>query len=181
LVGEAQVAEEGIDGRPHDDGRGVEDVSHHVGPHLDAVSVTVLVSEISSLYPELDRDLLIVGAILHDIGKTVGLNLVSDFPITEEIKTQVVGEYHESIGYMVTSKWNFAEVLRVCARCHHHPDQAPEAHKKMVETIFLADLIANKRDVGNHVPQDLSKRDINMIDEIRKELEGIMETVNSIL
>jgi 3'-5' exoribonuclease len=33
------------------------------------VSVTVLVSEISSLYPELDRDLLIVGAILHDIGK----------------------------------------------------------------------------------------------------------------
>ncbi len=33
------------------------------------VSVALLVSEISSLYPDLDRDLLIVGAFLHDIGK----------------------------------------------------------------------------------------------------------------
>lgn len=33
------------------------------------VSVAVLVSKISSLYPDLDRDLLVVGALLHDIGK----------------------------------------------------------------------------------------------------------------
>jgi putative nucleotidyltransferase with HDIG domain len=119
--------------------------------------------------------------LLHDIGKTVGLNLVSDLPVTEVTKTQVVLECHEAIGYMVTSQWNFAEVLRICAMCHHHPDQAPKAYRKMVEKIFLADLVANNRDVGSHLPQGLGKRDSDMIAEIRKEFEDIMQTVNSIL
>lgn len=48
------------------------------------LNVTRLVSLIADLYPELDRNLLIAGAILHDIGKIRGYQFYPQIGITSE-------------------------------------------------------------------------------------------------
>ena len=47
-------------------------------------SVMTLCKTIAELYPELDRDLLLAGAILHDIGKTAAYEYAFRIDVTEE-------------------------------------------------------------------------------------------------
>lgn len=47
-------------------------------------SVMTLCETIAELYPELDRDLLLAGAILHDIGKTAAYEYAFRIDVTEE-------------------------------------------------------------------------------------------------
>jgi len=47
-------------------------------------SVVTICKTISRLYPELDRDLLLTGAILHDIGKTAAYEYSFRIDVTEE-------------------------------------------------------------------------------------------------
>jgi 3'-5' exoribonuclease len=68
---------------------------------------------VSDRYPELDRDLLIAGCILHDIGKTIEFEIKTTIDFSDEGK--LLG--HLSIGYhMVANRieriGNFPEELR---------------------------------------------------------------------
>ncbi|PLY04166.1 MAG: HD family phosphohydrolase [Desulfuromonas sp.] len=59
---------------------------HHVylGGLLDhSLSVAQLAHDVSSHYPEVDRDLLVVGALLHDIGKVAELRYSRSFEYTD--------------------------------------------------------------------------------------------------
>ena len=47
-------------------------------------SVMVVCETISKLYPELDRDLLLAGALLHDVGKTAAYEYTFRIDVTEE-------------------------------------------------------------------------------------------------
>jgi 3'-5' exoribonuclease len=47
-------------------------------------SVVAMCETIAQLYPELDRDLLLAGAILHDIGKTATYDFTFRIEVTEE-------------------------------------------------------------------------------------------------
>lgn len=60
---------------------------HHsyIGGLLEhTLSVTELALDVSTHYPELDRDLLLCGAILHDIGKTRELSFDLNIDYTDE-------------------------------------------------------------------------------------------------
>jgi putative nucleotidyltransferase with HDIG domain len=118
--------------------------------------------------------------LLHDIGKTVILNITEGLSLTNDERAQVVAEFHESTGYLVTSKWNFSDVLQVSAGYHHHPDQAP-SHGAMVQIVHLADLVANNEDSASAAFSGLSKKLREMIEEISTERESILETVNAML
>lgn len=62
-------------------------IHHHnyIGGLLEHThAVATLCGTISTLYPELDRDLLLTGAILHDIGKTASYQYAFRIDITEE-------------------------------------------------------------------------------------------------
>jgi 3'-5' exoribonuclease len=61
-------------------------IHHHnyIGGLLEHThSVVLLCKTISGLYPELDRDLLLTGAILHDIGKLLAYNYGTTIDVTE--------------------------------------------------------------------------------------------------
>jgi 3'-5' exoribonuclease len=47
-------------------------------------SVMVVCETVCKLYPELDRDLLLAGAILHDVGKTAAYEYTFRIDVTEE-------------------------------------------------------------------------------------------------
>jgi len=62
---------------------------HHVylGGLLEhSLAVVDLVEDVSARYPELDRDLLVTGALLHDIGKTSELTFERSFDYSDEGK-----------------------------------------------------------------------------------------------
>lgn len=62
-------------------------IHHHnyIGGLIDHTqSVVALCKTISGLYPELDRDSLLTGAILHDIGKTAAYEYTFRIDVTEE-------------------------------------------------------------------------------------------------
>jgi len=62
---------------------------HHVylGGLLEhSLAVVDLVDDVAARYPELDRDLLVAGALLHDIGKTSELTFERSFDYSDEGK-----------------------------------------------------------------------------------------------
>jgi len=62
-------------------------IHHHnyIGGLLEHTqSVTEVCETITRLYPELDRDLLLAGAILHDVGKTAAYEYTFRIDVTEE-------------------------------------------------------------------------------------------------
>ena len=62
-------------------------IHHHnyIGGLIEHTQSVVAICEtISRLYPELDRDLLLAGAILHDIGKTAAYEYSFRIDVTEE-------------------------------------------------------------------------------------------------
>ncbi len=62
-------------------------IHHHnyIGGLLEhTLSVVTLCETITSLYPELDRDLLLAGAILHDLGKTATYEYTFRIDVTDE-------------------------------------------------------------------------------------------------
>ncbi|HKI50592.1 MAG TPA: HD domain-containing protein [Geothermobacteraceae bacterium] len=62
---------------------------HHVylGGLLEhSLAIAALVDDVSARYPELDRDLLVVGALLHDVGKIEELTYQRSFDYSDEGK-----------------------------------------------------------------------------------------------
>jgi len=62
---------------------------HHVylGGLLEhSLAIAALVDDVSARYPELDRDLLVVGALLHDVGKIEELTYRRSFDYSDEGK-----------------------------------------------------------------------------------------------
>jgi len=118
--------------------------------------------------------------LLHDIGKTIIMNVTEEISISDDERAQVIKEYHESAGLLVTTKWNFAEVLQVSAGFHHHPDQSP-SNANMVRIVHLADIVANNGDLAAAVPGNVSPQMIETISGIREEFDVIVDNVNSML
>ena len=72
------------DGRIHSPPAGVKHHHAYAGGLLDhVVNLLRLADLIAPLYPDMDRDLLLVGVLVHDIGKTVELESEKGFSYTD--------------------------------------------------------------------------------------------------
>ena len=102
-----------------------------------------------------DRNLLddaYVGGILHDMGKIVFSNVHPE--LLKKIKSFCsdrglpastfedlsAGMNHAEIGALIAEKWNFPEGLISSIRYHHDPLSAPEDHRDLVDTVYLANM-----------------------------------------
>ena len=83
----------------------------------------------------LDHEQAFICGLLHDIGKTVMLDMLHDYTLTEEIREQLIGEYHAEIGYLLARKWNFDEFIQNSIRYHHFPERAGE-DAGLVEIVY---------------------------------------------
>lgn len=127
----------------------------------------------------LDPEEAFVCGLLHDIGKTVILNMVTDCKINDEMKRELLHEYHPHVGFILGSAWNFSEVIKNSIKYHHAPQDAP-AHKKLVETVYVANVIANGQDVMDTV-HNCTNLDFDKINEILEDLENIRDSVVAII
>lgn len=93
---------------------------HHayIGGLLEhTVSVLSLVDSVLALYPEIDSDLLITGALLHDIGKTREYDWETDIDYTDEgqlVGHVVIGD--EMVAAALAAVDGFPEALKLRVR-----------------------------------------------------------------
>ncbi|MBI5634569.1 MAG: HDOD domain-containing protein [Nitrospirae bacterium] len=127
----------------------------------------------------LDPEEAFVCGLLHDIGKTVMLNMIADPGVTPDMKKELLDEYHPQVGFILGNAWNFSEVIRNTIKYHHAPQEAP-ANKKLIETVYVANVIANGRDVMETV-HNCSNLDFDKINEILVNLDSIKDSVMAII
>lgn len=127
----------------------------------------------------LDPEEAFVCGLLHDIGKTVMLNLITHPGLTPGMKKELMDSYHAHVGFMLGSAWNFSEVIKNTIKYHHTPQEAPE-NKKLTEAVYVADVIANGRDVMDTV-HNCSNLDFDKIHEILSDLDSIKDSVIAII
>jgi putative nucleotidyltransferase with HDIG domain len=92
-----------------------------------------------------NHEMAFMGGLMHDIGKTVMLDMLYDYMLSPEIKTRVIEDHHTEIGCMLAQKWNFSEEMLECILFHHNPEKAV-ANQKLVEVIYLANLMTHTSD-----------------------------------
>jgi len=131
----------------------------------------------------IDPEETFVCGLLHDIGKTVIINLLDGYDLTPEERDAIVKEYHQGTGSLLSTKWNFPEVVRYAVRFHHTPSEAL-AHRKTVETVYLSNIIAHNPDG----PRDEELEQCRTLDTavldfsiIFEELDSIAETAAMII
>jgi len=121
------------------------------------LNVVRICDNISLLYPELDRDLLLAGAILHDLGKVRCYDVQST--ITESAEGRMLG--HLAIG---------AEMVRQA--CDALPGFPPNLRLKLVHMVLASHGSAEKGSpVEPSIPEALA---LNYADEMDAYLEGFI-------
>lgn len=139
---------------------------HHVylgGLMEHSLSVVRLIDLIAPLYPRLDRDLLVVGALLHDAGKVREMSFRRSFDYTDE--GRLLG--HITIGVeMIGDKAREIEgfpprlgmLLKHLIISHHGEyEYGSPKRPKTLEAIalnFLDDLDAKMNGVATHMDRD---------------------------
>ncbi len=96
-----------------------------------------------------------VGGILHDMGKIIFahvhpnlLDRISSFCTEREIDRDLfedlsAGLNHAEIGGRIAEKWNFPSSLVEAIRFHHEPTECDPEYRDVVETVYLANAMAN--------------------------------------
>jgi 3'-5' exoribonuclease len=139
---------------------------HHVylGGLLEhSLSVAVLANDISQRYPDLNRDLLVVGALLHDVGKVAELRYQRSFEYTDAGKLLghiMIGV--ELVEEKLRSLQNFPQELAVHLKhlllSHHGQYEygSPKRPKTMEAVIlnFLDDLDSKINGVRTHIDRE---------------------------
>jgi putative nucleotidyltransferase with HDIG domain len=128
-----------------------------------------------------------VGGILHDMGKIVFANVHPELmdhikifcsekslPVST-LEDLSAGMNHAEIGALIAEKWNFPEPLIAAIRFHHDPGSAPEPHRSLVETVYLANMFCNYED-GN-VTFDQFDSDVleHYTITSQKQIDGLLE------
>lgn len=139
---------------------------HHVylGGLLEhSLAVAVLANDICQRYPDINRDLLIVGALLHDVGKVAELHYQRSFEYTDEGKLLghiVIGVelVEEKLRLQKDFPRELAVHLKHLLLSHHGQYEygSPKRPKTMEAVIlnFLDDLDSKINGVRTHIERE---------------------------
>ena len=140
---------------------------HHVylGGLLEhSLSVARLVDQIMPLYPVLHRDLLIAGALLHDVGKVREMTYLRSFDYTDEGKllghiSIGVEMIHEKIVQQEGFPVELAMLLKHMILSHHGQYEfgSPKRPKTIEATVlnYLDDLDSKINGIRTHMRKEL--------------------------
>ncbi len=140
---------------------------HHVylGGLLEhSLSVARLVDQIMPLYPVLHRDLLIAGALLHDVGKVREMTYLRSFDYTDEGKllghiSIGVEMIHEKICRLDGFPVELAMLLKHMILSHHGQYEfgSPKRPKTIEATVlnYLDDLDSKINGIRTHMRKEL--------------------------
>lgn len=134
--------------------------------------------KIASCVRQDEEDAFVCG-LLHDIGKTIMINLLADYHLNESVFRQVLEKYHPETGSRLALKWNLPPVVQTAILCHHAPHKAAEL-RPLIEVVALANAIVNAPNhvedlLGHYEGPHKEKIDAQML---KKALEEVEETIS---
>jgi len=130
-----------------------------------------------------DGDQAFICGLLHDIGKTIMLDLAGDYAMSPELRERLIDQYHAEAGYLLACKWNFSDEIQEAIRFHHAPDMATRFHA-LIETVYLANMMATAtctpEDVAALAFKNIEISQVNM-DEIMAEIDSLDQEAGAII
>lgn len=106
----------------------------------------------------INRSIVSMGGLVHDLGRMALVSLESSvidvlnglrvdklLNQSEFIEEISLGSSHTEIGFILAKKWNFPEELQECILYHHRPWLANHKYRAELETIYIADFLANRK------------------------------------
>ena len=116
----------------------------NIRPVLQHSLLTAFIAKIFAPLMQLNPEESFVCGILHDIGKTVLINLLQNYDLEASHYDRLVKTFHTDIGYQVTKAWKFSSVVQETVRLHHTPALAKQSPKQTL-LIHIANRIAHDK------------------------------------
>lgn len=85
-----------------------------------------------------DGDEAFVCGLLHNIGKTVILNLEGEYGLSRKTGAGLADRYHQQVGVLLAAKWNLPEAVVETIEYLHAPASAPPGTSPTVVLVGLA-------------------------------------------
>ncbi len=122
-----------------------------------------------------DYEQAFICGLLHDVGKTMMLEMLSDYMLSDEMRVALIRNHHAEIGYLLARKWNFDETIQSCIRFHHSPEQA-EMYGNQVEVVYLSNIMA----YSNCQMDDIDQSGLRTIDLKKLNVSELLERVDDL-
>ena len=118
-------------------------------------------------------ELAFICGLLHDIGKTILLDMLSDYMLLPDARVQLIEENHAEVGYLLAQKWNFGSDIKDIIRYHHSPERSIE-HVKLAEVISLSNVMAN---LNSH-PEEVRDMTFTSLELGQISIDDLLEQVD---
>ncbi len=118
-----------------------------------AIAVALLAREIVKVIPA-DRDLVFTCGLLHDIGRTLLLNMTAQIPNTvldDEEKDLVIHDLHAAAGAKLAQSWQLPDLIAEACERHHtfYANAATGVPQSLIGSVIAAaDRIAAHHGIG---------------------------------
>ncbi|MDD2850868.1 MAG: HDOD domain-containing protein [Desulfuromonadaceae bacterium] len=120
-------------------------------------------------------ELAFICGLLHDIGKTILLDMLGDYMLPSETREKLIEENHAEVGYLLAQKWNFTSEIKDVIRYHHTPEKSVEFFS-LVEVINLSNAMVDK----NCTPEDIKEMTFASIELSLISLNSLLEEVDKL-
>lgn len=120
-----------------------------------------------------DSELAFVCGLLHDIGKTILLDMLGDYMLLPEARERLIAENHAEVGFLLAEKWNFGSDIKDIIRYHHSPEQSIE-HVNLAEVISLSNAMADL----NCQPEEIMDMTFTSLELSQISVDDLLEQVD---
>jgi len=144
-----------------------------------ALATAYCASDIASMLAEPHSDVFFVAGLVHDIGKLLIFDIVSNNRISStrvlldspELLQEVMDGYHALVGLHIVQHWGLPAEFGVTTFCHDRLDAVPDTGwLTLVHTVALANAIANAAGYG------LGKKNISLLSLASSKFLNIKDT-----
>lgn len=120
-----------------------------------------------------NSELAFICGLLHDIGKTILLDMLSDYMLLPEARDRLIEENHAEVGFLLAEKWNFGSDIKEIIRYHHSPEQAVE-HVRLAEVVSLSNAMADL----NCQPEEIMDMTFTSLELSQISVDDLLEQVD---
>jgi putative nucleotidyltransferase with HDIG domain len=122
-----------------------------------------------------NSELAFICGLLHDIGKTILLDMLGDYMLLPEARELLIEENHAEVGYLLAEKWNFGSDIKNIIRYHHSPEKSVE-NVNLAEVISLSDAMADL----NSQPEEIRDMTFTSLELSQISVDDLFEQVDKL-